>query len=126
MAQLAIPAIALCEAPGETLQCFFAARAPQQIAGVASLGELVVDKTTAGEAPHPHARVWVLRLLDGKKVWEGFADAGGRWQAEGLQPGLEYVAVGIDPQRVFKATAAGPVKASVGASLVDAQEGSNG
>ena len=73
-----------------------------------TLGELAVDKTSAGEAPHPYARVWVLRLIDGKKVWEGFADAQGRWQADGLHPGFEYVAVGIDQQRVFKATAAGP------------------
>ena len=94
--------------------------------GKATLGELAVDKTTAGEAPHPYARVIVLRLIDGKKVWEGGADAGGRWQADGLQPGLEYVAVGIDNKRVFKATAAGPVRASGGAYLVGAQEGGNG
>ena len=86
--------------------------------GKATLGELAVDKTAAGEAPHPYARVAVLRLLDMKKVWEGFADAQGRWQADGLQPGFEYVAVGIDQKRVFKATAAGPVKATV--------EGGNG
>ena len=79
----------------------------------ARLAELAVDKNTAGEAAHPFARVWVLRLIDGKKVWEGFADAGGRWQADGLLPGLEYVAVGIDQKRVFKATAAGPVKPGV-------------
>lgn len=79
----------------------------------ATLGELAVDKNTAGEAPYPFAHVAVFRLIDFKKVWEGFADAQGRWQADGLQPGLEYVAIGIDLQRVYKATAAGPVKASV-------------
>ena len=78
-----------------------------------AIPELAVDKTSAGEAPHPYARVLVLRLLDGKKVWEGFADENGNWQSDGLQPGLEYVAVGIDRQRVFKATAAGPVKPGV-------------
>ena len=114
MAQLAIPAIALHEAPGDAPQCFFAARTSQQIAASnASLGDLAVDKTTAGETPHPFARVWVLRLIDGKKVWEGFADGNGNWQADGLQPGFEYVAVGIDQKRVFKATAAGPVKPTV-------------
>ena len=125
MALLAIPAIALHEEPGDALQCFFAALLPSQTAaGIASLGELAVDKTTAGEAPHPYARVVVLRLLDMKKVWEGFADAQGRWQADGLQPGLEYVAVGIDQQRVFKATAAGPVMATVPAD--DATGGGHG
>lgn len=78
----------------------------------ATLAELAVDKNTAGEAPHPYARVAVFRLLDLKKVWEGFADAQGRWQADGLQPGREYVALGIDQQRVYKATAAGPVTAT--------------
>lgn len=78
----------------------------------AALAELAVDKTTAGESMHPFARVLVLRLLDGKKVWEGFADENGNWRADGLQPGHEYVAVGIDNQRVYKATAAGPVKAT--------------
>ena len=90
----------------------------------AMLTELAVDKTTAGEAPHPFARVIVLRLLDGKKVWEGFADEHGRWQAQGLHPGLEYVAVGIDQKRIFKATAAGPVTATVPAD--DATGGGNG
>ena len=79
----------------------------------AVLPELAVDKTSAGEAPHPYARAIVLRLIDGKKVWEGFADAQGRWKAVGLLPGFEYVVVGIDQRRVFKATAAGPVKAAV-------------
>ena len=119
MAQLDIPAIVLHEVPGAAPQCFFAALSPSQIAaGVASLGDLAVDKTTAGEAPHPYARVIVLRMIDGKKVWEGFADENGNWKADGLHPGLEYIAVGIDQQRVFKTTAAGPVKATV--------EGGNG
>ena len=98
----------------------------RRLSHLATLGELAVDKNSQGEAPHPYARVAVLRLVDFKKVWEGVADADGRWQADGLQPGLEYVVVGIDQQRVFKVTAAGPVKVSVGASLVGAQEDGNG
>ncbi|MBO7411044.1 MAG: hypothetical protein J6T92_03885 [Ottowia sp.] len=109
MATLDIPALLLDEK-------LFAARSPALPCG--EISELAVDKTTAGEALHPYARVIVLRLLDGKKVWEGFADAQGRWQADGLRPGFEYVAVGIDQRRVFKAAAAGPVRATV--------EGSNG
>ena len=92
---------------------FTARTQAQRAATCGAIPELAVDKTTAGEAPHPYARVIVLRLIDGKKVWEGFANAQGRWQADGLHPNLEYVAVGIDRQRVFKATAAGPVKATV-------------
>ena len=127
MALLTIPAIALHEAAGAAPQCFFTVRSPaQQAAAPATLAELAVDKNSQGEAPHPFARVAVFRLIDLQKVWEGFADENGNWKADGLQPGLEYVAVGIDPQRVFKTTAAGPVRASVGASLVGAQEGGNG
>lgn len=78
----------------------------------AALTELAVDRHGSTETAHPFARVLVLRIIDGKKVWDGFADDEGRWKADGLQPGYEYVAVGIDPKREFKATAAGPVKAS--------------
>ena len=90
----------------------------------ATMVETAVDKTTTGEAPHPNARVAVLRLIDFRKVWEGFADADGKWQADGLQPGFEYVAVGIDQQRIYKATAAGPVTATVPAD--GATGGGNG
>lgn len=112
MATLDIPAIVLDAGP-------FVARTQAQYDDTCGeIPELAVDKTSAGESAHPFARVIVLRLIDGKKVWEGFADAQGRWKAEGLRPGLEYVAVGIDRQRIFKATAAGPVTATM--------EGGNG
>ena len=111
MADINIPASVL-DAPW---MCAIMERA--DIAGAsATLPELAVDKTTTGEAPHPFARVLVLRLMDGKKVWEGFADAEGNWSADGLQPGFEYVAVGIDTTRTYKATAAGPVKATAPAA----------
>lgn len=107
MAQLAFPALVLDAG-------LLTARTPAlRAATCGAISELAVDKTTANEAPHPFARVLVLRLIDGKKVWEGFADENGHWQADGLRPNLEYVAVGIDRQRVYKATAAGPVKATV-------------
>ncbi|MBR6976374.1 MAG: hypothetical protein IKH84_05695 [Ottowia sp.] len=116
MAEIAFPATVLhppLAAGADSGNGVFFAEGRWDIPGAAvTLAELAVDKTSAGEAPHVGARVMVLRLLDGKKVWEGFADAEGRWQADGLQHGFEYVAVGIDPQRVFKTTAAGPVKAS--------------
>ncbi len=128
MAELSIPAIVLCDFTHAAPAVALISRERFDVDGLApaTIGELAVDKTTAGEAPHPLARVAVFRLFDLAKVWEGFADEQGRWQADGLREGVDYVAVGIDPKRVFKATAAGPVRAPVGASLVGAQEGGDG
>lgn len=66
---------------------------------------------TSPEAPFANGRVWLLRLADGYKAWEGWSDAQGRYTATGLEVGVEYVAVGIDPHRHYKATGAGPVRA---------------
>ena len=66
---------------------------------------------TAPEAPFANGRVWLLRLADGYKAWEGWSDAQGHYTATGLEAGVEYVAVGIDPCRNYKATGAGPVVA---------------
>jgi hypothetical protein len=64
------------------------------------------------EAPFAKGRVWLLRLADGYKAWEGFSDAAGYYTATGLEVGVEYIAVGIDPYRDHKATGAGPVTAT--------------
>ena len=66
---------------------------------------------TAPEVPFANGRVWSLRLTDGYKAWEGWSNAQGWYRAEGLEAGVEYVAVGIDPERHYKATGAGPVRA---------------
>ena len=66
---------------------------------------------TSPEAPFANGRVWLLRLADGYKAWEGWSDAQGHYTATGLEAGVEYVAVGIDPCRNYKATGAGPVVA---------------
>lgn len=66
---------------------------------------------TSPEAPFANGRVWLLRLADGYKAWEGWSDAQGHYTATGLEAGVEYVAVGIDPYRNYKATGAGPVVA---------------
>jgi hypothetical protein len=63
------------------------------------------------EQPFAQGRVWLLRAFDGFKAWEGWSDAAGYYTATGLEVGVEYVAVGMDPQRNFKATGAGPVVA---------------
>lgn len=64
------------------------------------------------ESPFANGRVWLLRLADGFKAWEGWSDAGGYYTATGLELGVEYIAVGIDPYRNHKATGAGPVVAT--------------
>lgn len=63
------------------------------------------------EAPFVTGRVWLLRLADGYKAWEGWSNAAGYYTATGLELGVEYIAVGIDPYRNHKATGAGPVVA---------------
>lgn len=74
----------------------------------------VMFKTTPSspESPFAKGRVWLLRLADGYKAWEGWSDAAGYYTATGLELGVEYIAVGIDPYRNHKATGAGPVVAT--------------
>ena len=66
---------------------------------------------TAPEVPFARGRVWLLRALDGYKAWEGFTDAAGRYSAEGLELGVAYIAVAIDPWGNHKTVGAGPVVA---------------
>ena len=68
------------------------------------------------EAPFANGRVWLLRLADGYKAWEGFSNAQGYYTAWGLELGVAYIAVGIDPYAEHKATGAGPVIATAGAA----------
>lgn len=63
------------------------------------------------ESPFRNGEVWVLRLPDGYKAWAGWSDAQGWYTARGLEIGVSYVALGIDPYREHKATGAGPVVA---------------
>ena len=81
--------------------------------GVGMVRDRVMVKltTSAPESPFAKGRVWLLRLSDGYKAWEGWSDADGWYTARGLELGVEYVAVGIDPYRDHKATGAGPVVA---------------
>ena len=66
---------------------------------------------TAPEVPFVRGRVWLLRALDGYKAWDGFTDAQGCYRADGLELGVSYIAVGIDPWGNHKAVGAGPVVA---------------
>ena len=71
---------------------------------------LRVNATT--EVPFANGRVWLMRLADGFKAWEGWTDATGAYTATGLEIGVEYVALAIDPTRTHKTTGAGPVLAT--------------
>ena len=53
------------------------ARIPGHVPG--HVHERVMSKSgpTAPEMPFAHARVWLLRLADGCKAWEGYSDAQG-------------------------------------------------
>ena len=63
------------------------------------------------ESPFKNGRVWLLRSIDGYKAWEGFSNELGWYTASGLEIGVEYIAVAIDPFKEHKATGAGPVVA---------------
>lgn len=76
-----------------------------------TITDQVVVKAGAAEVPYVNGRVWLLRLADGYKAWEGWSDAAGNYTATGLELGVEYVAVAIDPLRNFKTVGAGPVTA---------------
>lgn len=77
-----------------------------------SITDQVVLKTAGGEVPFVNGRVWLLRLADGFKAWEGWSDAAGTYTATGLEVGVEYVALAIDPTKQHKTTGAGPVVAA--------------
>lgn len=68
---------------------------------------------TAPEVPFVRGRVWLLRAIDGYKAWEGYSDAQGYYRAEGLELGVAYIPVGIDPTGTHKASAAGPAVATL-------------
>lgn len=89
----------------------------QVIATTGVISDKVMIKLTASapETPFSNGRVWLLRLADGFKAWEGWSDSQGNYTARGLEIGVEYIVVGIDPYSEHKATGAGPVVAAAGA-----------
>ena len=94
--------------PGRLLQDY---RHTTTTVGV--IADRVMFKASASspEAPFVSGRVWLLRAVDGFKAWEGYSDAQGYYRAEGLELGVAYIAVGIDPWGNHKAVGAGPVVA---------------
>ena len=109
MATLTIPATSLA-IPRNSRQDF---RYPLPSAGFGVIRDRVMIKLTPSspESPFKDGRVWLLRAADGQKVWEGFSDAQGWYTARGLEIGVKYHAVAIDPYEEHKTTAAGPVVA---------------
>lgn len=79
--------------------------------GVVADTVTLVSTPGAPAQPFANGRVWLLRLTDGRIAWQGYSDAQGRYRAEGLELGAEYIPVGIDPTGQHKAVAAGPVVA---------------
>ena len=96
-------------AVGRLLQNFYTGK---PASGVISDRVMFKATPSSPETPFALGRVWLLRLDDGAKVWEGWSDASGYYTATGLDLGVEYIAVGIDPYRNHKATGAGPVVAT--------------
>ena len=84
--------------------------------GVISDRVMIKLTPSSPETPFVNGRVWLLRLTDGYKAWEGFSNAQGYYTARGLELGVAYIAVGIDPYAEHKATGAGPVIATAGAA----------
>jgi len=85
---------------------------------LSTLGEIrdramLKTSPSAPEVPMAFARIWVQRLADGRRAWEGFSDALGYYHATGLEVGVDYVITGIDLTGEHKCTAGGPVVAKV-------------
>ena len=85
----------------------------QVIPTTGTVTDRVMFKATPSspESPFAMGRVWLLRLADGYRAWEGWSNQAGYYTATGLELGVDYIAVGIDPLRNHKATGAGPVRA---------------
>ena len=84
--------------------------------GVISDRVMIKLTSSSPETPFVNGRVWLLRLTDGYKAWEGWSTAQGYYTARGLEVGAAYIAVAIDPYSERKATGAGPVIATAGAA----------
>ena len=97
--------------PGSLRRNFYIALRPNT--GVIADRTTLIASAGTPEQPVAGMRVWLLRALDGYKAWEGFTDAAGCYSADGLELGVAYIPVGIDPTGTHKASAAGPAVATL-------------
>ena len=79
--------------------------------GVVKDRVMLKTSPTAPEVPFARARVWLLRLVDGYKAWEGYSDPLGYYRATGLEVGVAYAPFATDMTAMHKCTAGGPVVA---------------
>ena len=85
-----------------------------ETSGVVSDRVMIKLTPSSPETPFANGRVWLMRLTDGYKAWEGWSNAQGYYTARGLEVGMAYIVVGIDPYAAHKAMGAGPVIATAG------------
>jgi hypothetical protein len=71
----------------------------------------VKETENAPEFPLAGARVDLYKLQDGRRAWTGFSDTDGYYAASGLEIGLKYIPVAVDPTGQFECAASGPVVA---------------
>lgn len=89
-----------------TIKAYFSSK---NTSGIVADKVYVKSSSSVPEAPLEGALVWVLESDTATLRWRGMSDAEGSYQALGLIAGGEYIVVGIDPTRSYKAVAAGPV-----------------
>ena len=94
--------------PARSTANFFRARG---VSGVVPGRAMFYPSPSSSAEPFANGRVWMLRLADGAKAWEGWSDALGYYTASGLEAGVDYIVVGVDPYGNQAAVAAGPVRA---------------
>lgn len=80
---------------------------------VATNRVMVKADASAPELPYAGARVRLHRLVDGYCAWEGTSDAAGWYWPRGLEVGVAYYPVAIDPTGQHECDAAGPVIATL-------------
>ena len=102
------PSLVALPQPGRLLQDY---RHTTTTVGVIADRVMFMASASSPEAPFVSGRVWLLRAVDGFKAWEGYSDAQGYYRADGLELGVSYIAVAIDPWGNHKAVGAGPVVA---------------
>lgn len=90
----------------------FDLRIPRPTNGTITNNNRVFFKADASSPETPFTGGAIVRLhryVGAACVWEGVSDSSGFYWPKGLEVGVEYYAVAIDPTRTHQVTAAGPV-----------------